>query len=247
MEVGVGSDENRGTRPAVLVVAGIEGNDLVGPVTAVSWVERLMKQYRDDAPTAVETQNLASLLKTTTIYVVPCLNPDGIERYFLRPQIELSGNNVPRDDDHDGLIDEDPCEDLNGDGLITMMRVEDKEGEYYPGPEREAAAAQGRPTERGEGYLAAAVGGDRQRSRWTLERGRAQRHQLQSELPLQLRVFHRRGGSASSLRGRDAGPGRFRRGPSKYRHRSDLRGGGQPSQDPEGGQVVRPGQADGGH
>jgi hypothetical protein len=46
----------------------------------------------------------------------------------------MSGNDTPRDDDHDGLIDEDPCEDLNGDGLITMMRVEDKEGPYALDP-----------------------------------------------------------------------------------------------------------------
>ncbi len=127
VEIGAGSDENRRTRPALLVVAGIEGNDLVGPFTTASWVEHLMKQYRDDAPTA-------QLLKKTTIYVVPCLNPDAIERYFTNPKIELSGNDSPRDDDHDGIVDEDPCEDLNGDGLITMLRVEDKEGEYILDP-----------------------------------------------------------------------------------------------------------------
>jgi hypothetical protein len=127
VEVGAGSDENRNTRPAVLVVAGIEGNDLVGPFTAVSWIERLMRQYRQDPPTA-------ELLKATTVYVIPCLNPDASERFFAHPQIEMGGNNVPRDDDHDGLVDEDPCEDLNGDGLITIMRVEDPEGEYVLDP-----------------------------------------------------------------------------------------------------------------
>jgi hypothetical protein len=127
VEIGVGSDENRSTRPAVLVVAGIEGNDLVGPCIAVSWVERLLQQYREDPPTA-------GLLKKTTIYVVPCLNPDARERFFASPKIEMNGNNIPRDDDHDGLTDEDPGEDLNGDGLITMMRIEDKEGEYILDP-----------------------------------------------------------------------------------------------------------------
>jgi hypothetical protein len=126
-DIGIGSDENRSTRPAVLVVAGIEGNDLVGPVITALWIERLMRQYRDDPPTA-------ELLKRTTIYVVPCLNPDARERFFAEPQVEAGGNNIPRDDDHDGLIDEDPGEDLNGDGLITMMRVEDKEGEYILDP-----------------------------------------------------------------------------------------------------------------
>jgi hypothetical protein len=127
VELGVGSDEGRATRPALLIVAGIEGNDLVGPFTTVAWAERLIKQYRDDPPAA-------AWLKTTTVYMVPCLNPDAIARAFASPKVEAGGNNVPRDDDHDGLIDEDPGEDLNGDRLITMMRVEDREGEYILDP-----------------------------------------------------------------------------------------------------------------
>lgn len=127
VEVGAGADEDRTVRPALLAVAGIEGNDLVGSFTVVAWIERLQRQYRDDP-------NTAELLKTTTIYVVPCLNPDAAERYFAEPRIESEGNGTPHDDDHDGLIDEDGCDDLNGDGLITLMRVEDKEGQYTLDP-----------------------------------------------------------------------------------------------------------------
>ena len=111
----------------MLVVAGIEGNDLVGPFTAVAWVEALLKQYREEPAKA-------QFLKTTTIYVVPCLNPDAVERFFVEPRIEMNVNGSPFDDDHDGLTDEDGGEDLNGDGLITMMRVEDKEGQYALDP-----------------------------------------------------------------------------------------------------------------
>src|SRR5688572_19307660 len=38
-ELGAGSDEERKQRPAMLVVAGIEGNDLAGSVSAVAWME----------------------------------------------------------------------------------------------------------------------------------------------------------------------------------------------------------------
>ncbi len=127
VEVGTGADEDRITRPALLVVAGIEGNDLVGPFTAVAWVERLVRQYQED-PSKTE------FLKTTTIYVVPCLNPDAAERFFGVPKMEMNVNGTPCDEDHDGLTDEDGSEDLNGDGLITMMRVEDKEGQYTADP-----------------------------------------------------------------------------------------------------------------
>src|SRR6185503_11696796 len=36
--------------------------------------------------------------------------------------------------DHDGLVDEDGPDDLNGDGLITSMRIEDPEGEFILDP-----------------------------------------------------------------------------------------------------------------
>ncbi len=127
VEIGAGSGEDRRARPAMLVVAGIEGNDLVGPFTAVSWIERLTAQHQADP-------NVADLLKTTTLYVVPCLNPDATEHFFTEPKIEQTANGTPHDEDHDGLLDEDGCEDLNGDGVITLMRIEDKEGQYILDP-----------------------------------------------------------------------------------------------------------------
>jgi hypothetical protein len=127
VEVGAGSERDRDTRPALLVVAGIEGNDLVGPVTVLSWIERLTKEYR-------KSSAAVDLLNATTIYAVPCLNPDATEQFFAEPRIERNVNGTPNDEDHDGLRDEDGCEDLNGDGLITLMRVEDKEGQYIADP-----------------------------------------------------------------------------------------------------------------
>ena len=127
VEVGLGADQDRRTRPAMLVVAGIEGNDLVGPFTAVAWIETLLKLSREHSAKV-------PFLKTTTIYIVPCLNPDATERFFAVPKVEMTANGAPFDEDHDGLSDEDGSEDLNADGLITMMRVEDKEGEYSLDP-----------------------------------------------------------------------------------------------------------------
>jgi len=123
VELGKGTKQDRQTRPAMLVVAGIEGNDLIGCTAAVNWAEQLAGQYQDDA-------EIAKLLQTTTIYIVPRLNPDAAEHYFARLKLETSSNQKSVDDDHDGLLDEDGFEDLNKDGLITWMRIEDPEGEY---------------------------------------------------------------------------------------------------------------------
>ena len=127
VELGLGSESERKARPAVLVVAGAEGNDLVGSTLVLSWIEGLAERYQDDP-------NLAGLLETTTLYAICRLNPDGAEHFFGSPRWETSVNGKPRDDDHDALLDEDGPEDLNGDGLITSMRVEDKEGRYILDP-----------------------------------------------------------------------------------------------------------------
>ena len=127
IELGKGTKQDRRMRPAMLVVAGIEGNDLIGCTTAVTWIEQLVEQYPDDA-------EIAELLQTTTIYIVPRLNPDAAEHFFAGLKLETSSNDKPVDDDHDGLLDEDGPEDLNDDGLITWMRIEDPDGEYILDP-----------------------------------------------------------------------------------------------------------------
>jgi len=127
IELGKGTKQDRQMRPAMLVVAGIEGNDLIGCTAAVTWIEQLVEQYQDDT-------EIAKLLQTTTIYIVPRLNPDAAEHFFAGLKIETSSNHKPVDDDHDGLLDEDGPEDLNDDGLITWMRIEDPEGEYILDP-----------------------------------------------------------------------------------------------------------------
>ena len=127
VELGAGKDEERKRRPALLLVAGIEGNDLAGTVSALAWLESLAKKYADD-------EKIRKLLDTTTLYIFPRLNPDGADSFFAKPKRETSVNSRPVDDDNDGLADEDGPEDLNNDGLITWMRVEDPGGEYILDP-----------------------------------------------------------------------------------------------------------------
>src|ERR1043166_4027675 len=127
LELGGGSDDERKWHPAMLVVAGIEGNDLVGTASVVAWAESLVQAYPKD-------EKIKKLLDSTTIHLWPRLNPDGARHFFSKPRLETATNDEPVDDDHDGLIDEDGPDDLDGDGQITWMRVEDPEGEYVLDP-----------------------------------------------------------------------------------------------------------------
>ena len=62
-----------------------------------------------------------------TIYVVPRLNPDGAERVVRGPGSPFRTNLRAMDRDRDGRSNEDGPEDLDGDGVTTLMRVVDGE------------------------------------------------------------------------------------------------------------------------
>jgi hypothetical protein len=72
------------------------------------------------------------LLAENTIYVVPRMNPDAAEAFFAPLRQERKGNETPSDDDRDHALDEDGADDLNRDGMITMMRVRAPGGEWIP-------------------------------------------------------------------------------------------------------------------
>jgi len=70
-------------------------------------------------------ERITQLLDTRALYVVPCLNPDGMEQALTSPVYVRSGTRrYPYEDERDGLY---PA-DINGDGLILQMRVVDPDG-----------------------------------------------------------------------------------------------------------------------
>ncbi|NQV34229.1 MAG: hypothetical protein HQ515_16160 [Phycisphaeraceae bacterium] len=116
-------------RPAMLVVAGIEGNDLIGTHIAINWIDNLVLKYDSDP-------NVADLLKRHTIYVIPRVNVDAVQRFFgTTPRFERPTSDKPFDDDHDSEKDEDGPEDLNQDRQITQMRIQDKQGRFILDPQ----------------------------------------------------------------------------------------------------------------
>jgi len=154
VEIGVHSDRRC---PAMLVVAGIEGTDLIGTEIVTSWARQLIEQHG-------QNRKIRKLLETTTIYLVPRLNPDAAEQFFASPKRQTSANTTPFDDDHDGLLDEDGPEDLNGDGLITMMRVQDGRGSYAIDPNEPRLLIEADPLEEEAGswqYLPEGIDNDR--------------------------------------------------------------------------------------
>ena len=100
--------------PALLVAGGVDGRHLAGAELAMRMAEQAA---RGEGPEL-----------SHRLVFVPLVNPDGYDRAFASPSHLRDGNDHPQDLDRDGLSGEDPFEDLDGNGLITWIRVEDPAG-----------------------------------------------------------------------------------------------------------------------
>jgi len=128
VEIGRRSGEPLETRPGLLMVGNLTADHVLGSALALETVRYLLTG--GDSAATVD-----SLLREHVVYVIPRLDPDGAEAMFAGPLIARTRNARPFDDDNDGRTDEDPPEDLNGDGLVTVMRVADPSGEYLVHPD----------------------------------------------------------------------------------------------------------------
>jgi hypothetical protein len=118
-------EDPSGRPPAVLIVANLEADHLVGSHVALGLVERLVEPEAGD-------ETIRRFLDEHTIYVVPRLNPDGADRLFGHPHRESRTNLTPTDEDRDAQPDEDGPDDLDDNGLILRMRVKDEDATLVP-------------------------------------------------------------------------------------------------------------------
>lgn len=111
-------------KPALAIVGGVDGSHILGIEMALKLTESL-----------ADHANIDQILENQVFHVFPNLNPDASEQYFSSLRYERSVNGKETDLDRDGTVSEDPYEDLNGDGLITMMRVQDATGGWILHPD----------------------------------------------------------------------------------------------------------------
>ncbi len=107
-------------KPTLLVVAGIDGKHPAGTIASLQLTKQILALPKD---------SLQALLKDKSIWIIPLVNPDAYKRNSSTKQW-LSGNSRKIDNDRDGRLDEDPAKDLNGDGIISQMRVESPIGNF---------------------------------------------------------------------------------------------------------------------
>ena len=128
-------------KPGFYVDGNIHGGEVLGGEGALAFLDRIVGAHGND-------QAITELVDGRVFYVVPIVNPDGRAISVDTPE-NHRWNVRPVDEDGDGLVDEDPPEDLDGDGRILQMRVPDPEGEWtvHPADSRRMVRAKGNAPE----------------------------------------------------------------------------------------------------
>ena len=113
-------------KPGLMVEANIHAIEVTGCTAALHLLDKLLRGYGSDP-------KITRCLDTRVMYVVPRLNPDGAELALAdKPRfVRSSVRPYPRLDEQDGLYEED----LDGDGRILMMRIEDPNGAWKAHPD----------------------------------------------------------------------------------------------------------------
>lgn len=112
-------------RPALFVGANIAGFHHAGSEAAMNLLQTLANS---------EDKKVQELLSKRTIYIAPVLNPDAHAGLFQTPRQLRARNDGKIDHDLDGYVGEDGPDDLDGNGIISSMRIKDPTGDMIIDP-----------------------------------------------------------------------------------------------------------------
>lgn len=143
------------SKPAFWIDGGIHGNEIQAVEVALYTAWYLLEMYG-------RSEFITQLVDERAFYMVPMLSPDARDAHMHGPASTHSPRSGirPVDDDRDGLVNEDPTNDLDGDGHITQMRVRDSHGRYVPHPKYPNVMVRAEPDEPGEYRLLGVEGSD---------------------------------------------------------------------------------------
>ena len=135
-------------KPAMYIDGNIHSNEIQGTEFAL-YTAWYLAEMADEVPA------LDTLLRQRTLYVVPTINPDARDHFLKQPNTASSPRTglVPRDNDNDGLVDEDGFDDLDGNGHITQMRRRNPNGRFVESPVDPRILVPARPDQKGEWEL----------------------------------------------------------------------------------------------
>ena len=113
-------------KPALFVEANIHATEITASTAALHLVHHLVTRHGTDGA-------VTRAVDTRCFYVVPRLNPDGVEMALADPPTFLRSSTriYPRPDQQPGLVEQD----VDGDGRVLTMRIPDPNGSWKIPPD----------------------------------------------------------------------------------------------------------------
>jgi len=102
-------------KAGMFIEANVHGNEIQGAEVTLYTIWYLMEKYG-------ELDEVTRLVDERVFYILPSVNPDGRDYFLDNHGSGARTGHVPVDSDGDGLFDEDPPNDLNGNGVIEQIR-----------------------------------------------------------------------------------------------------------------------------
>jgi len=133
-----------GEKPAFWVDGNIHSTEVAASAASLYFIHTLVTQYRQDA-------DVTRALDTRAFYICPRINPDGAEWALAdHPKwVRSSTRAYPFDEEPaEGLS----IEDIDGDGRILQMRIEDANGLWKSHPQQPGLMIRRDPIETGGTY-----------------------------------------------------------------------------------------------
>ena len=105
-------------KPGFYVDGNIHGTEVTASSAALYFAWTLLSRYGDE-------EAITRLVDDCAFYIIPVVSPDGVEHVLSNAGTVRSGTRMyPHEEERDGLH----AEDIDGDGLILSMRIEDPGG-----------------------------------------------------------------------------------------------------------------------
>ncbi len=131
------------SKPAVYIDGNMHTGEQTGAMLTLYIINWLLTNYEKD-PQATR------LVDTRAFYLRPKYQVDAADWWLAHPgDTDYGGSVRPRDNDLDGVADEDPTEDLDGDGQVTRMRIRAPFGAWKASPKDPRAMIKRKENETG--------------------------------------------------------------------------------------------------
>jgi hypothetical protein len=143
------------SKPGVYVDGNIHGNEIQASEVVLYFADYLLKNYHTNP-------DVKKLVDRNAYYLIPSVNVDGRYHFFNSANTASTNRGLrrPKDDDRDGLFDEDFPDDLDGDGNICQMRKKDPFGKWKLDTEDPRIMVRVKDGEKGEYTLLGSEGVD---------------------------------------------------------------------------------------